>query len=95
MKTTPPAVSQARDIDGRRFPFGLRVLVLEAEEVVRAYTEAGKNASVAPTAAFKALMDPLLGPLRRVNRRGEGIGRKERKNVKTRRTREEERPACC
>ncbi len=67
MKTTPPAVSQARDIDGRRLPFGLLVLVLEAEEVVRAYTEAGKNASVAPTAAFKALMDPLLGPLRKLN----------------------------
>jgi hypothetical protein len=46
------------------------VLVLEAEEVVRAYTEAGKNASVAPTAAFKALMDPLLGPLRKLNAQG-------------------------
>ncbi len=60
MKTTPPALSQARDIDGRRLPFGLLVLVLEAEEIVLAYIEAGKSASVAPTAAFKAMMDPLL-----------------------------------
>ncbi len=70
MKTTPPTVSQARDIDGRRVPFGLPVLVLEAEEVVRAYMEAGKSASVAPTAAFKAMMDPLLGPLRKLNAQG-------------------------
>ncbi len=42
------------------------VLVLEAEEVARAYMEAGKSASVVLTAAFKAMMDPHLRPLRKL-----------------------------
>jgi hypothetical protein len=72
MKTTPAAKSQVRDVDGP-FPFGLLVLILEAEEVMHAYTEAGKSVNAAPTATFKAVLDPLLGPLRKLNADGKPV----------------------